>query len=424
MEHFQHFGLSEDPFRNEPRMREFFDTPVSRGAIFRLERGLRQAKGLLLLTGAVGAGKTMVLRQLLESLEEEIFEASMLVVLNGAADADWMLPRFARQLGIENPEAEREALLGQVYEQLAIVREDGRHAVLLIDDAHALAERNTLREVCGLLKLEYEERRLFSLVLAGGPELDLAIANDPTLAHKVEVKTALGSLDAEASAAYLTQRIQQAGGSPAIIDDGARAALHRLGDGLPGRINTLADNALFEAFLCGRTRVGAEDVERVHRDLGWGVPPVGPGANGSGAARPAVDAAPEAAFAVAAGASVPTPPEAAIELAPRPSADPAPFPELESASSADPLPEIDLVAGLEVESGPALGADDAPQLAVDLAPQPEEASAALEAEPAALVGDDVDTDLEAVFDVGAAEVLPTEGPPKDEEDLVVELLTE
>jgi len=409
VEHFQNFGLSEDPFRNEPRLREFFDTPVSRGAIFRLDRGVRQAKGLLVLTGAVGAGKTMVLRQLLESLEEEIFDASMLVVLNGAVDAGWMLTRFAKQLGIEEPEAEREALLGQVYEQLAIVREDGRHAVLLIDDAHALCERNTLREVCGLLKLEYEERRLFSLVLAGGPELDLAIANDPTLAHKVEVKVALGSLDADASLAYLTQRIQQAGGSPAIIDEGAQAALHRLGDGLPGRINTLADNALFEAFLCGRTQVSAEDVERVHRDLGWGVPPASPGANGSDAASSAVGAAPEVAREVAA--------PAIAAAAPAPSAEPTSFPELEAASSADALPEIDLVGGLEMESAPALDAVDALQL--------EDASdAGLEAEPAARVGDDVDIDLEAVFDVGAAEVLPTEGPPKDEEDLVVELLTE
>jgi type II secretory pathway predicted ATPase ExeA len=107
VEHLQHFGLSEDPFRNEPRLRDFFDTPVSRDALARLDRGLRQSKGLLVLTGDVGAGKTMIVRQLLDHLEEEVFEASMLVVLNGAADAGWMLSRFAKQLGLEEPEAER-----------------------------------------------------------------------------------------------------------------------------------------------------------------------------------------------------------------------------------------------------------------------------------------------------------------------------
>ena len=78
-----------------------------------------------------------------------------------------MLTRFAKQLGIEEPAPEREALLAEVYERLAIIREDGRHAVLIIDDAQALASPETLAEVCGLLKLEYEDRRLLSLVLAG-----------------------------------------------------------------------------------------------------------------------------------------------------------------------------------------------------------------------------------------------------------------
>ncbi len=273
MEHLQHFGLAEDPFRNEPRLETFFETHANRDALRRLERGLRQAKGLLVLVGDVGAGKTMVVRRLLENLEEEVFDASMLVVLHGAADASWMLGRFAAQLGIEEPAREREALLAQIYDKLAIIREDGRHAVLIIDDAQALAADTTLAEVCGLLKLEYEERRLLSLVLAGAPSLELAIANDPGLAHRVDVKVRLDPLDPTGAAAYLAHRLDVAGGNPAILEAGAVAALHALGGGLPGRMNTLADNALFEAFLCGRPKMTRTDVERAQRDLGIGEAP-------------------------------------------------------------------------------------------------------------------------------------------------------
>ena len=138
MEHLHHFGLSQDPFNNEPDLRFYFETDSHRDAQRRVERGLRQRKGLTLLTGDGGMGKTLLTRRILEALEEEVFEATLLVMLPGAADATGILQRFARQLGCEQPAADRAGLLGQVYEHLAIVREDGRHAVLMVDDAQVM----------------------------------------------------------------------------------------------------------------------------------------------------------------------------------------------------------------------------------------------------------------------------------------------
>jgi len=266
------FQLRELPFSNAPDARYYFNSNQHSEALLRLKHAARSNIGLALLVGDVGAGKTMVVRRLLESLEEEVFDASMLVVLHGAADAGWMLGRFAAQLGIEEPAPEREGLLAQIYEKLAIIREDGRHAVLIIDDAQALATHTTLAEVCGLLKLEYEDRRLLSLVLTGAPSLEQALASDPSLTHRVDVKVRLEPLDPTGAAAYLAHRIDVAGGNPAILEPGAVAALHALGGGLPGRMNTLADNALFEAFLCGRPKMTRTDVERACRDLGVGAP--------------------------------------------------------------------------------------------------------------------------------------------------------
>jgi len=273
VEHLHHFKLGEDPFRNEPAIKFLFESRQQQEALLRLDRAVRQAKGLCVLIGAVGAGKTMVVRQLLDNLEEEVFEASMLVVLNGAADAAWMLTRFARQLGVEDPPKEREALVAEIYDRLAIIREDGRHAVLIIDDAQTLAEPETLNTVCGLLKLEYEDRRLLTLVLAGTSDLADALAGNPALAHRVDAKVQLAALDPATSAAYILHRVRIAGGGPAVFASDALTALHELAGGIPGLMNTLADNALFEAFLCGRSAVTAVDVERAHRDLSWEASP-------------------------------------------------------------------------------------------------------------------------------------------------------
>jgi type II secretory pathway predicted ATPase ExeA len=360
VEHLQHFGLSRDPFSNEPQLESLLDTREHIDALRRLDRGVRQSKGLCVLVGEVGAGKTMAVRKLLEDLEEEVFEASMLVVPHGSVDSIWLLTRFARQLGVDEPADARDALMAQIYDHLAIVREDGRHAVLIIDDAHALTDPKVISEVCGLLKLEYEDKRLLTLVLAGEPCMRELLAGDSGLAGRVDVKVDLQGMDEAGGVAYLTHRIQAAGGAVAILDEQAVAALHRLGGGLPGRMNTLADNALFEAFLQSRRQVTEPDIAYAALSLSWNHDT---GNHESESARPA---APSDATAPAA-----------------------------SSASAAPLASAAAVS-------------DLPPLASAGEP---------------MILDDLDSELDAAFATGTG-VVPDEGPPKDDDDIVEDLLVE
>jgi type II secretory pathway predicted ATPase ExeA len=262
VEHLQHFGLNDDPFRHDPIERYQLDVPSQHDALLRVDRGVRQARCLVVVSGGVGAGKSTILRKLYEELEEEVFEASMMLVLRGRVDADWLLRRFAVQLGVEEPPTEREALVGQIYERLAIIREDGRHAVLIIDGADALAVPETLAELFALVKLEYEDRRLLTVVLAGSHKLTEVIDADAALVQQIEVRVELEKFSREESARYLGGRVEVAGGAARILLPGAVAALHELSDGCPGRLNTLADNAFFESYLAGRSEVAKSDVER------------------------------------------------------------------------------------------------------------------------------------------------------------------
>jgi type II secretory pathway predicted ATPase ExeA len=269
VEYLRHFEISEDPFRNDHLERFLAEIPSQTEAHRRLDRGVRQGRGLVALLGPAGSGKSVVARRLYEELEEEIFEASMMVMLRSRADSEWLLYRFARQLGVEEPADQREALAEQIYERLAIVREDGRHSVLIIDDADALATPETLAEVCALVKLEYEERRMLTVVLAGSEALDTALRADPALSHHVEARVEMRAFASDEATAYLGHRLRGAGADPDLLLPGAAAALGELAKGAPGRMNILADNALFEAFAAGRKQVARSDVERAYADLAW-----------------------------------------------------------------------------------------------------------------------------------------------------------
>jgi type II secretory pathway predicted ATPase ExeA len=267
VEHLSTFGLTRDPFANEPQLDLYFESQSARDGAARLRRAAQQAKGLVVLTAPGGLGKTMLVRHLLDGLEEELFEACLLVPVPGVSDGAWVFDRLARQLGVEAPARERAAVLTEVYERLAIVREDGRHSVVILDEAQVLAEQGVLAELRGLLNLEYEDRRLLTLVLVGLPSLARAVAEEPALADRVDVPLRIGALGSEEASRYLTHRIRAAGGNPAILESGAVAALVKWAGGIPRRLNSLADAALFEAHLAGRVSATAADVERAAAEL-------------------------------------------------------------------------------------------------------------------------------------------------------------
>ena len=310
MEHLHHFDLVQDPFQNEPDLRFFFPSETHRRAQLRVDRALRQSKGLVVLVGEGGTGKSLLARSMFEELEEEMFESSLLVMMQGTADAVSVLRRFCAQLGLEETPSERPALLNALYEQLAIVREDGRHTVLIIDDAHVLG-RDAMAEIVGLLNLEYEDRRLLSLLLVGMPELDEMIGAMPSVAERVDVRVQLEPMTEGEATAYLEHRVRSAGCKGDVFESSATKAIYTLGGGRPRRMNTLADNALFEAFLAGRKQVGEDDVRRAGSDLSYADPvnSIAPTPQPATASASAPAPAPAAAAGAAAALDMPAEPE-------------------------------------------------------------------------------------------------------------------
>lgn len=267
MEHLERFGLEREPFRNEPQPDFWFESQGVADAKARVLRCLRQGKELSVLCGEVGAGTTTLARRVLDELDPDAFEVGLLVVGRGVEPA-WLRSAVARQLGIAEPAAARADAMRQLYVHLVEQRQDGRRAVIAIDEAQALGVE-ALAELVALLNFEHDDERLLSALLVGSLELERMLAREPALLGRCELRVRIEPLAGEEARAYIAHRLVVAGGDPALFAPELADVIAERAGGLPRRMNALADNALFEAHLARREWPEQADVERAAQDLPW-----------------------------------------------------------------------------------------------------------------------------------------------------------
>jgi len=275
--YLDYYELAQEPFSNAPVSRFYFNSPQHSQALVRLTHLCGQMKGLGILVGDIGAGKTTLARRLLDSLPEAEYEAALLVIIHSGVTASWLLKRIALQLGVEAPSEDKLTLLGQLYQRLIRIYEQGKKAVVLIDEAQMLATRELMEEFRGLLNLEVPERKLLSLIFFGLPEIEQNLRLDPPLAQRVSIKFRLEHLNPESTESYIKHRLRLAGASRMPFTGEAVKGVHRFSGGTPRLINTLCDNALFEGYVARAPRIDQAMIERVAQDLGLdGVRPAEP----------------------------------------------------------------------------------------------------------------------------------------------------
>jgi len=266
--YLEFYELTQEPFSNAPVSRFYYGSAQHAQALMRLTHAVSNMKGLAVLVGDIGAGKTTLARRMLDSLPEEEYEAALLVIIHSGITASWLLRRIALQLGVEAPAEEKLALLSQLYQRLVKIYESGKKAVVLIDEAQMLASREIMEEFRGLLNLEVPERKLLSFVFFGLPEIEENLKLDPPLAQRVALKYRLESLRAEDTEAYVRHRLRLAGASRVPFAAAAIDRVHAHSRGTPRLINTICDNALFEGFVARAKEIDDKAVDRVARDLG------------------------------------------------------------------------------------------------------------------------------------------------------------
>jgi type II secretory pathway predicted ATPase ExeA len=268
VDYLDFYNLTQEPFSVMPVTKFYYHSEQHDRALEKLQYAVSTMKGLAVLVGDLGTGKTTLARRLLDSLPEDEYEASLLVIIHSDVDSAWLLKRVAAQLGVGDLSGEKVDILGRLYQRLVEISDAGKKAVILIDEAQMLKKPALMEEFRGLLNLELPEKKLLSFVFFGLPELDACLASDPPLAQRVAVKFRLQPFAPETTAAYIRHRLSLAGADEEIFTEGASALIHEHSKGIPRLINVICDNALFEGYVRKVGVVDEEIVETVAMDLG------------------------------------------------------------------------------------------------------------------------------------------------------------
>lgn len=268
MDYLDFYELNQEPFSNAPVSRFYYDSAQHSQALVRLMFALNAMKGLAILVGDIGAGKTTLARRLLDALDEKEYEAALLVIIHRDITSDWLLRRIAIQLGVESPDKDKLVLLSQLYRRLVEIYEQGKKAVVLIDEAQMLDTRELMEEFRGLLNLEVPERKLLSFVFFGLPEIEDNLEQDAPLAQRVALRVRLQPFDLPSTDAYIRHRLRMAGSTRQVFSRGAMELIHKASGGVPRLINTVCDNALLEGALSRAETIEDEMLRDVARNLG------------------------------------------------------------------------------------------------------------------------------------------------------------
>ncbi|MBE0425247.1 MAG: AAA family ATPase [Nitrospirae bacterium] len=268
MDYLEYYGLKEHPFSNVVNSRFYYSSRQHSDSLVKLKYAVDTRKGLAVVIGGIGTGKTTLARRFLEELDENEYEAALLVVVHSSVSSEWLFRKFAIQLGVRELKEDKVELLSQIYRRLAEINEDGKKAIVMIDEVQMLNSKEIMEEFRGLLNMESTDGKLLNFVFYGLPELEDVLSLDEPLKQRVAVKIRLKEFSEEDTRDYIKHRLKVAGSGKEIFSPEAIEFIYQYTDGVPRLINTVCDNALLEGYLSRSNTIDGSTIKTVAVDLG------------------------------------------------------------------------------------------------------------------------------------------------------------
>ena len=268
--YLRHFGLQDAPFELTPDPARLVLTEQHQEALSTLEYAFSSGKGLTVLTGDAGTGKTTIVRA---ALARTARDAAVVTLDNPALTRAEFLEFLALSFELsEQAVTSKTRLVRELGARLEQMAADGRRCTLVVDEAQAVA-MELLEEVRLLGNLETVDRKLLPIVLVGQTELRERLNQTDLrqLKQRVALRCELRALELSQTTEYVATRLRRSGVDRPLFSREALRLIQMRSGGIPRTINVICDNALIAAFASDAEMVGEHHVLDVARDFDLGV---------------------------------------------------------------------------------------------------------------------------------------------------------
>ncbi|WP_297323774.1 AAA family ATPase [Nitrosomonas sp.] len=264
----QHFNLNILPFENVPDPLFFYDQGDHARIRKQISGSLQSGRGLIVVTGPIGSGKTTLSQMIKADFPENI---KLIWMAEPPANSSDLYLFLAQELGLQPSSSEKTFVMRDIRNALLKINSEGKKCLIIIDESHLMSD-DVINGVRLLNNLEEGSIKLIQLLLLGQEEL-LEMINRPTMEpfkQRIAALETLGRMNVEAVKRYISHRIKVAGGTPDLISDTGWEALSIAfhAGGTPRTINSLCDRSLSVAFEREKPAVDAHDVYEATQRLG------------------------------------------------------------------------------------------------------------------------------------------------------------
>jgi general secretion pathway protein A len=261
------FGLRDDPFGVNPDPRFLFLTPQTQKTLDDLTYGIQNRKGLILLTGEVGTGKTTLINRLLDWLHEQRTPTAF--VFNSHLETSHLFDFIMADFGVPFDSRLNNNARMRLHQWLIERYLAGDTPVLIVDEAQGLPNR-VLEEIRMLLNLETSSEKLLQIVLAGQPELEERLRQPELrqIKQRIALRCKTAALTLEETHNYIRTRLYLAGAdADPIFASQAMDAVHFYSRGIPRVMNLLCEHALIHSCVEKIRPVPAHIIVEIAREF-------------------------------------------------------------------------------------------------------------------------------------------------------------